>query len=257
MRYSRIKNMHFKDLNPILVGFEQCSSDFCNEFKVRDETMVHYVEKGKGYVSINGTTYTVKEGELFIIPAKIEASYYADKDDPWFYRYINFDGELSKDFAKLPTVISFKYGDIFREMTDLQNNIGEREYLLAALLFRLYAKLFATERYTSEYVKEIQFLIRQSYFDPEFRIKNIIPEFNFNPNYLSTAFKKQTGISMQDYLTSVRMEFAAIKLEHGENVSDAAIHCGYKDLANFSKAFKKHYGISPIQWKKQVRIIKK
>jgi AraC-like DNA-binding protein len=45
------------------------------------------------------------------------------------------------------------------------------------------------------------------------------------------------------------MEAARRQLADGRGVSEAAMLCGYSDVCNFSKMFKRMYGVSPKNWK--------
>ena len=47
------------------------------------------------------------------------------------------------------------------------------------------------------------------------------------------------------------MENAAELLKKGSSVKEAADLCGYADPFNFSRMFKKAYGVSPSQWRKK------
>ncbi len=75
-------------------------------------------------------------------------------------------------------------------------------------------------------------------------------EFQLHPNYISKLFRNYAGTSFQDYLADIRMRFAAKLLsEPGSTVDETAKQCGYKYTSYFIKAFKKHCGISPGQYR--------
>ena len=62
-------------------------------------------------------------------------------------------------------------------------------------------------------------------------------------------FRRQMGVSPHQYLMDVRLEnAAALMAEHGYSVSEAALSAGYGNVYNFSKMFKKKYGVSPRQY---------
>ncbi len=75
-------------------------------------------------------------------------------------------------------------------------------------------------------------------------------EFQLHPSYISRLFRNYAGTSFQDYLADIRMRFAAKLLsEPGSTVNETAKQCGYKYTSYFIKAFKKHSGISPGQYR--------
>ena len=72
-----------------------------------------------------------------------------------------------------------------------------------------------------------------------------------NPAYFSSVFKKETGISFSEYLTSVRIDKAKeLLLEANRTVFDVASSVGYDDEKYFSRVFKKSVGLSPSEYRK-------
>ena len=82
-------------------------------------------------------------------------------------------------------------------------------------------------------------------------MEEISEKMNLDRRYLSRLFKEKTGQTIQEYLISVRMEAAKKQLARGASVAEAAQLCGYDDACNFSKMFKRLFGISPGKWKSE------
>ena len=75
---------------------------------------------------------------------------------------------------------------------------------------------------------------------------------NLNASYLSSLFHKETGKTVTDYVTSQRMDAAGKLLRTTQlQVQTIAQHCGINDSNYFSKLFKKHYGVTPIQFRER------
>jgi AraC-like DNA-binding protein len=71
-------------------------------------------------------------------------------------------------------------------------------------------------------------------------------------NHLNTLFKKETGTTLYQYLTRVRMEHAKHLLgNESATVSAAARQVGYPNGNSFSRAFRRHVGISPTSYRHQ------
>ena len=240
-------NRHFHDLNPLLIGFEHCLPEKSFGPAVRKYTLIHYAVRGEGKVMKNGETYPVRAGEAFLIfPGEI-VTYQADTENPWYYQWVGFDGALSERFRELPTVVRFPSG-IIQEMLDC---VGKDlpEYRIASLLFRLYAEMFEGKKVRHHYVRQVQDHIRALYMHP-LRVEEIAEKMNLERRYLSRIFKQKTGQTVQEYLISVRMEEAQKYLKQGFSVEATARLCGYEDPFNFSKIFKRRFGVSPLHWKK-------
>ena len=81
----------------------------------------------------------------------------------------------------------------------------------------------------------------------------IAEAMNVTPPYLSSAFKKEKGVSIVQYLTQVRMEKANEYLSSTDmKIREISEKVGFNDEYYFSRIFKKYYGLSPQQVKRQI-----
>lgn len=208
------------------------------------------MESGKGFLEKNGKIYKVKEGECFVIFPGENCKYYPDRDDPWFYRWIGFDGELTSSFASMPSVFPYK-GDIFKRMSDTENISSLREYKLAGLLFEFYSELFDLPRRDPiQYIYDVRNYIELNYMH-DITVEGIAEQLNLNRRYLSRIFKEKTGMTIRDHLLMTRIIAAENCLEGGMSVSETASNCGFSDVSNFSKRFKSYRKISPADYRKK------
>ncbi|MFD2613937.1 response regulator [Paenibacillus gansuensis] len=77
-----------------------------------------------------------------------------------------------------------------------------------------------------------------------------------NPAYLSRLFKKETGISLSDYLIGLRMEKSKELLMNSSfKIQHIAAIVGYESFPHFTRLFKKTVGISPLQFRRNHRIL--
>lgn len=69
--------------------------------------------------------------------------------------------------------------------------------------------------------------------------------------YLSTLFKKETGKKFSSYLQEVRLEKSRNLLQNSKlTIGEIADEAGFFDSAHYSRAFKEHYGCSPLEYRK-------
>ena len=242
-----LNNRHLHDLNPLNAGEETCQPSHRFGPAVRKYTLIHYVVKAKGTFYARGGEYTVCAGQAFLILPDEITTYEADAEDPWHYQWIGFNGDLSSHFMQLPPVFPVRE-DIFRRAFQNTEDPSVLEYSIASALLLLYASLFSSKSSTNQHVQKVQSYIQTSYMR-SIRIEDIAKQLNLDRRYLTRLFKEKTGQSIQEYLIQVRLEEAVQCLQNGYSVSDTAILCGYEDVSNFSKMFKKRYGISPAQMK--------
>ena len=93
------------------------------------------------------------------------------------------------------------------------------------------------------------YLVKQ-YIDEHYR-ENIsrsalAARLHYSPSYLSTLFSEVMGVTLSDYLASVRLFHAYDLLERGEgSVSEVIAAVGFRSHGTFYKKFRERYGRSP------------
>lgn len=238
-----LTNRHLQDINPLILGEERC--DPCHSFgpAVRKYTLLHYVVSGKGTLYSRGQAFPVCAGQAFLILPGEVTTYTADASDPWHYRWIGFNGTLSEDFSRLPAVFPLPE-DVLQKMLLAAQDSAGAEYRVSAELMQLYARLFTEKGDGNRHVRKVENYIRSFYMHP-IRVEEIAQNLCLDRRYLSRLFKEKTGYSIQDYLITTRLREAERLLRQGCSVQEAAFLSGYEDVSNFSKRFKREFGISP------------
>lgn len=73
---------------------------------------------------------------------------------------------------------------------------------------------------------------------------------NVNASYLSTLFKKETGMTLTEYVAKKRIDQAAFLLTSTNmQIQNIAQHCGIFDVNYFTKIFKKNKGKTPKEYR--------
>lgn len=116
---------------------------------------------------------------------------------------------------------------------------------------------FLADRLSGAAMEEHRFEPVLRYIDASFtqdlRISELAKQFHFSPSYFSTLFHKHTGETFTRYLTARRMARArALLQESSLSLQAVAEQCGYSDYFQFNKAFKKHTGFAPGQYRRQL-----
>ncbi|WP_067142921.1 response regulator transcription factor [Oceanivirga salmonicida] len=90
-------------------------------------------------------------------------------------------------------------------------------------------------------------------FKSEFNLSYLAEKLSFSKGYLSILFKKKYGLSFQDYVLKVRMEKAVLLLL-STNLKNYEISemIGFDSVYYFNDRFKKYYGKSPQEYKKEI-----
>lgn len=248
-----ITNMHYKTLNMLSLGREKCSPRHSYSYAYTNFYLIHYVISGCGTFIKNKVPRKVSSGEIFIIKPGNVYSYIADTDTPWEYMWFSFDGELASIFEKCDDVIKIADDTVFYDMlrmTQFKNTCME---YLTGKLYEFMSELFEEYDYinsNSDYVKTVSDFIKANYMR-KISVKDIADTINLNSRYLSRIFKKEKGMTIQEFILKQKFLKAKKLLAMGFTVSETALTVGYTDQFTFSKIFKKYTGVSPSEYMKQ------
>ncbi|HEY8577387.1 MAG TPA: helix-turn-helix domain-containing protein [Devosia sp.] len=77
---------------------------------------------------------------------------------------------------------------------------------------------------------------------------------DIHPKYAMNVFKKSTGMTLNDYVNLMRLSFAqALLMQDEANVLQVAMDSGFGSLSAFNKSFRKIAGMSPTDFRRDVR----
>lgn len=83
------------------------------------------------------------------------------------------------------------------------------------------------------------------HYDEELSLEALAQRFYVNKYHLSHEFSRLVGTSLYRYVMLKRLLIARQMLAGGESPGAVCSKCGFGDYANFYRAFKAQYGISP------------
>lgn len=132
-------------------------------------------------------------------------------------------------------------------------------YIKSALL-RILAVLSAHGLFTSsgkssdrrvEDIKIVLTYIRENYRE-KIRICDLAGLINRNEQYFCRFFKKAIGSTPVAYVNEYRIKHARRLLEETDlSVMDVCLECGFGNLGNFLREFRRHTGTTPLQYRKK------
>ncbi|MDF2802674.1 MAG: two-component response regulator [Anaerocolumna sp.] len=100
-------------------------------------------------------------------------------------------------------------------------------------------------------IDKAQEYIGEHYCNSELSVDSLCSYLNVSATYFSTLFKRETSMNFVNYLTKVRMEKALQLLNTtDEKTYNVSTIVGYTEPNYFSYVFKKHYGVSPSNYRK-------
>lgn len=257
--------------------------------RTRDEQNYHshdYLElafmiSGEGKYHIEGQMLDVKEGDLLILNpgVKHEAVLNHSGNNPTTEFFVGFSDihipGYEENYLPVPDGghILHTSGELRQKILRIcsameAENTAYHEgkyFMLKAYLMQLILLVIREESEPAQtpagYVFESinkKYVVEQilSYLEENYTSKisldQIAGNMYLSPFYISKIFKSETGDTPIRYLINIRLEKAMELLSQGEGtIQEVAAAVGYDDAYHFSKLFKKRYGISPSQAKKE------
>lgn len=91
-------------------------------------------------------------------------------------------------------------------------------------------------------------------YDERLTLNSISNAVNFSPSYVSHLVKDSCGLTLQELINYLRIEFAEkLMQEKGLTLTQVSSFAGFSSLAYFNKCFEEWHGISPAQYKRMDR----
>jgi two-component system, response regulator YesN len=101
-------------------------------------------------------------------------------------------------------------------------------------------------------VSKVSSYILDNYYNEQLSILSIAKQLYLTPNYLSLLFKKETGKTINQYITEVRIDKAKQHLkDYTMKLNRVARSVGYDDAKYFTKVFEKSVGIKPKEFREK------
>jgi AraC-like DNA-binding protein len=247
-----------------------------------------YVYSGHCEENINGDIINLNEGDICIVPPDVEHTLGVFDDsiiiikllirkstfDDTFLEILSEESILSSFFSKIlytknyNNYITFRTNNnnlirtfISQMIIEAKENKKYSNTMLDHFLMILYGHLLRDETIIVELPKELQkgneqlsqiLIFIQSNFKTV-TLEQLSTKFNFSVAHLSRLIKLHTGHNFKEMIQTLKLN-KAIELLTFSNLKilDISEIIGYENTTHFIRTFKKVYGISPNQYRKDV-----
>ena len=141
-----------------------------------------------------------------------------------------------------------QYDELFQTFSEIAKELNTQAMTLPSIP---YDELYDLSSNTNKTIHLIVQYINGHY--GEASLYNVAHYLNMNPSYLSTYFKAKTNISFSDYLSHIRMKYAAyLLLETNTKIYAISDLVGYTNPKNFTRKFTSYFGMSPKDYRNTV-----
>lgn len=104
----------------------------------------------------------------------------------------------------------------------------------------------------NEIARSIEYL--SSRLNKTVTIEDMASQVGMSRAVLHRKFKQATRMTPIQFMKSMRLNNAAMKIAGGMNVNEAAMEVGYVSSSQFSREFKRMYGQSPKHWCQSIQL---
>lgn len=208
----------------------------------------------------SGETVIVNRSELHSYIAPSEVEYICILIHPVFFKNVNFNNAILQNLIPADSTVceyfrtmfeAYECGDFGSDMQIMSSCYG-----LMSHLVRNYTKIrLSKSEYESHMLRQkkiniILDFIHENYGSP-LSTSVLAKRFFLSEGYLCHLFRDAVGKTVLQYINEFRINKAAVLLEStDESISEIAAKTGFDSIAYFDRIFKKHKGVSPVQYRK-------
>lgn len=228
--------------------------------------MLCYTISGEGALEYEGTTYRLKEHDVFLIDCRNFQHYYT-RGTSWQHVDVHFYGgyaePLYREYLSNGGPVYHSNETMLQHLEELaavwdssrlypalyiSNKLGE---ILTALL-TLSKNNLLTETQSNTFSNTIEYI--NTHFAEELQLDRLASSASMSKYHFSRMFKKYTGLPPVEYVIHLRITRAKSMLaDTNLSIKQIAFTVGFRDINNFIKQFKKTESITPSAYRRQFR----
>ena len=233
-----------------------------------------YVDEGVGGISIREEDYTMKQGNIYLVPPYTDHGFFNKSESPLKIIEIKFsldDAEADERIGKLPFCMEVKnyhikslllsiYREIHKKRPLFNEIISFRFQLMLTYLLRCYQVsqgLTNSDGNENNYPPEIRRVLNyiDENLEKDISLEMLADIAGFEKNYFLRKFKKLTNRTPKVFLRETRIKKAKELLYCSDmNISQIADVTGFKTVHYFSNVFLKSTGTRPIDYREKVTL---
>ncbi|MBE5716918.1 MAG: AraC family transcriptional regulator [Ruminiclostridium sp.] len=258
-------------------GLFAASESFIHTDRVPDFCVLIYVIDGCIYVTEGDTDYEVNAGELLILKNGVHhfGKKKIQKGTKWIFVHFRISADCNaspfypdasplgtydataESILTLPKFLDSVSARFEKELKTFieyaQSDDAYKKWFINQRLFLLLSSLAVSTQGFSNNLTLSDRICRylSDNIGVPFNSENIEKRFYLSYKYMSHLFKKEKGVTMQQYHNSVRMDEACRLLcSTLMSIGEIADKLGFSDVLYFSRCFRNYTGKSPSTYRK-------
>ncbi len=263
---------------PLLEHYLLCGGSY--QFCWHSPLELMLVLKNTAEVFMDGRQYHLEENDLLLINSNCgHSTFLRDLDSlvlicevsPAFFREklsmelstLQIDCVSSQEdrgdplFARLRLFLAQSFANALREEPTAQSlSLQYVSLLLSELMLHFPTQITIQKPGKGKEREALQQAMDyiEANFEQKLTLEQVAAHVQYNRTYLSTLFKKSTGVLFNDYIARVRLRHALEILgEQDRSIVDIALDHGFTDSKAFSASMKKYCGRTPQEYRQALR----
>ena len=231
-----------------------------------------YVASGKAHFYFDGKEEIVSAGNMVLYrPKEEQRYYYYGADHPEVY-WVHFTGNNVKNILRkygiadgvhvIYSGVSMEYKHLYMNMIEeLQLRKEDYEELLVYYFMQLFILLHRqilvkphkkNPMIMDDMAQAVDYF--RMHYNKQINIEKYAASKNISVSWFIQNFKQYTNTTPAQYIQNLRLSNAKSLLETTNyNVTEISNLVGYENPLYFSRFFRKQFGASPSQFRKQLR----
>lgn len=262
-RYSNPKSDQLSSYTSIISGhFEESDSYKLRRLHGMEEWLLFFTLEGEGYLRTPGAEKFCSKGQIAMLRSGIPHEYGTTKGSRWNFYWVHFHKLPEIDYLPNDEIIiaAIPEGSMLNRVQQAISDIltDSREqasfwHMLCENSLReviLLAARLLEQRLDPRIELALQYLSRN--MNQTFHLEDLARSVGLSLSRLSHLFKQETGESVLEHLNRLRLQQAALLMEHmGRTATEASLDVGFNNYNHFAALFRKAYGSSPRTYKKE------
>lgn len=211
-----------------------------------------YYPHGSGVTTIDGTEYHFSPNTFVIIPPNVMHDETRHTDCTILCLSFSCEDD-SLEICHHTDESKEVYKVLKQILKEAVHQSYEYQEMIETKLNELFIRVARLEKSNSATSKNFEYIInylKENYYE-KIQLTDCADQMNISYDYFQHKFKQLTGSSPQKFLLEQRLDAAKeMLLYNNYNCTEIAYRCGFSTSAQFSMLFKRKYGVSPQQYKK-------
>ena len=237
---------------------------------------------GSGETHIENRIYKFSKGDIQVVSSNIPHMSTANDGElcTWIWMFIdvqkmliNSRGRITDELLK---IIDSGFNGVFspyehpelarliNSLTDLPRNDVYTELYNTMIIGQILiesARIGDIDKSSkklpiSKRLKPALIYIRENYADPQLMTAEKIASIcNLSPSHFRTLFKNDIGMTLPQYINRTKLSAAVHLIQNTDkSIATVATEAGYSEIPYFNRIFRREFGISPKEMRKQYKV---